>query len=62
MSRSLQRIAQSCQESEPRIVNHARAAKHRVLEIGRAGRTLTQAGQAQLKRSYKKRSFAVFCG
>ena len=54
MSRSLQRIAQGCQSSELCIVNHARAAKHRVLEIGRAARTFTQAGQEQLKQSYKK--------
>ncbi len=54
MSRSLQRIAGGCQESELRIVHHARAVKHRVLEIGRAARTCTQAGQEQLKQSYKK--------
>jgi transposase, IS5 family len=54
MSRSLQRIGQGCQDSQLRIVNHARAVKHRVLEIGRAARTLTQAGQEQLKQSYKK--------
>jgi transposase, IS5 family len=50
----LQRIAQGCQESELRIVHHARAAKYRVLEIGRAARTFTQAGQEQFKQSYKK--------
>ena len=54
MSRCLQRIGQGCQESELRTVNHARATKHRVLEIGRAARTFTQAGQEQLKQSYKK--------
>jgi IS5 family transposase len=54
MSRCLQRILQGCQESELRIVNHARAAKYRVLEIGRAAGTFTQAGQEQLKQSYKK--------
>jgi IS5 family transposase len=54
MSRSLHRIAQGCQESELRIVNHARAAKHRVLEISRAARTFTQPDQEQLKQSYKK--------
>jgi IS5 family transposase len=54
MNRYLQRIAQGCQESALRIVDHARAAKHRVLEIGRAARTFTQAGQEQLKQSYKK--------
>ena len=54
MTRDVQRIAKGCQESELRIVNHARATKHRLLEIGRAARTLTQAGQEQLKQSYKK--------
>ena len=54
MTRYLQRIVEGCQESEIRIVNHARAAKHRVLEIGRATRIFTQAGQEQLKQSYKK--------
>ena len=54
MHRYLQRIAEGCHESELRIVNHARAAKYRVLEIGRAARTFTQAGQEQLKQSYEK--------
>ena len=54
MNRYLERIAQGCHESELRIVNHARAAKYRVLEIGRTARTFTQAGQEQLKQSYKK--------
>src|SRR5215470_14582319 len=44
MTRYLQRIVEGCQESEIRIVNHARAAKYRVLEIGRAARIFTQAG------------------
>ena len=54
MSRYLERIAQGCHQSELRIINHARAVKHRVLEIGRAARSCTQAGQEQLKQSYKK--------
>jgi transposase, IS5 family len=54
MSRSLHRIVQGCRKSEFRIVNHDRAAKYRVLEISRAARTLTPAGQEQLKQSYKK--------
>jgi len=54
MNRYLQRIAEGCHDSKLRIVNHARAAKYRVLEIGRAARTFTQAGQEQLKQSYKK--------
>src|SRR5580704_16899075 len=54
MHRYLQRIADGCHQSELRIVNDAQAAKYRVLEIGRADRTFTQAGQEQLKQSYKK--------
>jgi len=54
MHRYLQRIAEGCHESELRIVNHARAAKYRVLEIGRAARTFTGGGQEQLKQSYEK--------
>ena len=54
MHRYLERIAEGCHASELRIVNHARAAKYRVLEIGRAARTFTQAGQEQLKQSYEK--------
>jgi IS5 family transposase len=54
LSRFLHRIAEGCQASTFRIVNHARAAKHRVLEIGRAARSFTPAGQEQLKQSYKK--------
>jgi len=54
MTRYLQRIVGGCQESEIQIVNHARAAKHRVLEIARAARIFTEAGQEQLKQSYKK--------
>jgi transposase, IS5 family len=54
MSRYLQRIVEGCRDSKFKIVNHARATKYRVLEIGRAARIFTQAGQEQLKQSYKK--------
>jgi IS5 family transposase len=54
MSRYLQRIVEGCRDSKFQIVNHARATKYRVLEIGRAARIFTQAGQEQLKQSYKK--------
>ena len=54
MSRYLQRIGQGCQEAKLRMVNHARVTKYRVLEIGRAARTFTPAGQEQFKQSYKK--------
>src|SRR6202022_1980851 len=54
MNRYLQRIAEGCHDSKLRIVNHARAAKSQSWEFGRAARTFTQAGQEQLKQSYKK--------
>jgi transposase, IS5 family len=54
MNRYLQRIAAVCHDSKLRIVNHARAAKYRVLKNGRAARTFTQAGQEQLRQSYEK--------
>jgi IS5 family transposase len=54
MTRSLQRIVEGCQASELHIVNHARAAKYRLLEISRASRIFTQAAQEQLTQSYKK--------
>src|SRR5690348_9184679 len=38
MTRYLQRIVEGCQDSELRLVNHARAAKYRLLEISRASR------------------------
>jgi len=54
MTRSLQRIAAQCVGTSVQVVNHARAAKYRVLEICRAAKTFTEAGKAQLQTSYQK--------
>jgi IS5 family transposase len=54
LTRSLQRIAAGCRGAEIEVVDHARAAKYRVLEICRAAKKLTEAGRQQLKDSYKK--------
>ncbi|MBV8223964.1 MAG: ISNCY family transposase [Verrucomicrobia bacterium] len=54
MSRYLQRMVEGCRDSKFKIVDHARATKYRVLEISRAARIFTQAGQQQLEQSYKK--------
>jgi len=54
MTRYLQRLVEGCQHSELHIVNHARAAKYRLLEISRASRIFTQPAQQQLKQSYQK--------
>jgi IS5 family transposase len=54
LTRSLQRISAGCQQSQVQVVDHARAAKYRVLEICRAAKTLTETGREQLKTSYQK--------
>src|SRR4029077_7067563 len=54
MTRYLQRIVEGCQESEIRIVNHARAAKYRVLEIGRDAPAFSPGRHKQVKPNYKK--------
>jgi IS5 family transposase len=54
LTRSLQRIAKGCQGTQLEVVDHARAAKRRVLEICRAARNLTQAGREQFEESYRK--------
>jgi IS5 family transposase len=54
LTRSLKRIATGCRGAQIEVVDHARAAKYRVLEICRAAKTLTEAGRQQVKDSYKK--------
>ncbi len=36
------------------MVHHARAVKHRLLEIGRAAKSLTEANQKRMRLSYQK--------
>jgi hypothetical protein len=45
LSRGLARIAAQCQSGALAVVNHARAVKHRLLEISRAAKSLTPANQ-----------------
>jgi transposase, IS5 family len=54
MTRCLKRIASQCSDRSVKVVDHARAAKYRVLEICRAAKTFTDAGRAQFKSSYAK--------
>lgn len=54
LTRSLKRIRAGCVAEGLRVVDHQRAAKRRVLEICRAGKTLTDAGGQKLKESYGK--------
>ena len=54
LSRSLQRIADECKTGAVEVVDHARAVKHRLLEISRAAKCLTPANQQRMRNSYQK--------
>jgi IS5 family transposase len=54
LSRSLERIARDCKHGTVEVVHHARAVKHRLLEISRAAKCLTEANQQRMRDSYQK--------
>src|SRR6516225_1205126 len=54
LSRSLQRIATECKTGALEVVDHRRAVKHRLLEISRAAKALTEANQQRMRNSYQK--------
>ena len=54
LSRSLERIADECKTGALEVVDHARAVKHRLLEISRAAKSLTEANQKRMRHSYEK--------
>src|SRR5216684_3381573 len=54
LSRSLQRIADECKSGALEVVDHGRAVKHRLLEISRAAKSLTEANQQRMRHSYQK--------
>jgi IS5 family transposase len=54
LTRSLKRIAEECQPGALKVVEHARSAQRRVLEIHRAARTFTEGGKVRLQESYRK--------
>lgn len=54
LSRGLHRIAAQCKKGVAAVVNHARAVKHRLLEISRAAKTLTEASRERMRDSYRK--------
>jgi IS5 family transposase len=54
LSRSLERIAGECKQGAVEVVHHARVVKHRLLEISRAAKCLTQANQQRMRDSYQK--------
>ena len=54
LSRSLQRIAAECKQGALEVVDHGRAVKHRLLEISRAAKSLTEVNQQRMQNSYQK--------
>jgi IS5 family transposase len=54
LGRSLQRIAGECTSGALKVVDHGRAVKHRLLEISRAAKSLTEANQKRMRDSYQK--------
>ena len=54
MTRCLKRIAGGCANRSIKVVDHARAAKYRVLEICRAAKSFTEVSRARFKDSYGK--------
>jgi len=54
LSRSLKRIAAECKSMALEVVDHGRAVKHRLLEICRAAKSLTEANRQRLEGSYRK--------
>jgi IS5 family transposase len=53
LTRAARRIADEC-DGAPRIVDHGRSIKHRVLEIHRAAKSLAETGRQKLKDGYGK--------
>ena len=54
LTRLVQRVAEECAPGAVALVNHARAAKHRVMEIRQAARSFTEASKKQMEGSYRK--------
>jgi IS5 family transposase len=54
MTRALDGIARECAKGAVKFTDHTRAAKHRVLEIHRAAKVMTDANRERMKESYRK--------
>lgn len=52
LTRTLRRVAKECATGAVKLVDHKRAAKHRVLEIARAAKSFTESSRARLKKGY----------
>jgi IS5 family transposase len=54
LTRSVKRIANECLAGAVTITDHARSAQHRVLEIHRAAKSVTEATRGRLTEGYRK--------
>src|SRR5215468_6581776 len=54
LSRGLERISAQCKSGALKVVDHARAVTHRLLEISRAAKSLSPTNKRRMKNSYKK--------
>jgi IS5 family transposase len=54
LSRSLKRVVAECKRGTLKVMNHGRAVKHRLLEISRAAKCLTNSNQQRMQESYQK--------
>jgi IS5 family transposase len=53
VTRILGRISEECQAGAVKVVNHARSAQHRVLEINRAAKARTDSARERMQESYR---------
>jgi IS5 family transposase len=53
VTRILGGISEECQAGAVKVVNHARSAKHRALEINRAAKSLTESARERMRESYR---------
>jgi IS5 family transposase len=54
LTRALKRVGEECAAGAVHVVDHARAVKHRLLEISRAAKCLNETGQQRLRAGYEK--------
>jgi transposase, IS5 family len=54
LSRCMSKIAQECKQGAVEVIHHARAVKYRLLEISRAAKSPTEAGEQRMRASYQK--------
>jgi IS5 family transposase len=54
LTRTLGRLAEECQAGAVEVVNHARSTKHRLLEIHRAAKSVSDAARERMKEGYRR--------